>query len=211
MIATEVRPRTSNVDREASILDAALIVLGRAGISGVTIRSVAKVAGVSVGLANYYFADKTSLICAALRRIGERDLDILRPGGDNPGERLRRALHRISDPDLTSPAYLALRLQLWSLASVDPRYGEINENAQHRYLDRLAELVREAMPGLDADEVARRSTDILVLQNGIWLTAAIINDRDALERSIAQCEVIAFSPARPISPTRRMSKGRRPR
>ena len=66
-------------DRQARILDATLALLTRKGISGVSMRAVAAEAGVALGLVNYYFTDKTSLIAAALHRIEERDLAIVDP------------------------------------------------------------------------------------------------------------------------------------
>lgn len=188
---------TTTRDREADILDAALAVLARDGIGGVTMRAVARQAEVSLGLANYYFTDKTSLVCAALRRIGEQDLEIVHPpAGDTADarERLIAALHRIGEDRFLEPRYLALRLQLWSLATVDPAYDAINRDAQRRYLDGLTELVHDATPGLGRREAARRAGEILVVQNGVWLTAAIIDDRDALTRSIARCAHIALEP-----------------
>lgn len=91
--ATSAQPR----DREAEILHAALTVLARDGIGGTSMRAVAREADVSLGLANYYFTDKTSLVCAALRRIGEQDLTIVEGDGstEDPRERLlRAAAHR---------------------------------------------------------------------------------------------------------------------
>jgi AcrR family transcriptional regulator len=207
-------------DREADILDAALAVLARDGIGGVSMRAVAREAGVSLGLANYYFTDKTSLISSALRRIGEADLAILQPDdGDthgrfiDPVSRLRTALHRVADHQFLQPRYLALRLQLWSLAAVDPTFGEISRSAQQRYLDELTSLVIGTDPSLSAGAAARRASEILVIQNGVWLTAAILGDSDALARSIARCEQIALgqpdtpSPRRPTAAATR----RRPR
>lgn len=185
-------------DREAEILDAVLAVLGREGIGGVTMRAVAREAGVSLGLASYHFHDKTTLVAAALRWIGEQDLEIVTGGaGLEPAERLRWALRRVAAPDYLAPAYLALRLQLWSLAAVDSTYAEINATAQRRYLDHLAALLAAARPDLGDDEVARRAGEILVVQNGVWLTAAILDDLDALGRSVERCEAIAFGPAEP--------------
>lgn len=166
-------------------------------------RAVARAAGVSLGLANYYFTNKTSLVSAALRRIGEQDLEIVHGGGDDdPAERLRRVLRRIGDDEFVRAEYLALRLQLWSLATLDTAYAEINRIAQRGYLDQLTGLVAAAMPELDEVEVTRRAADILVVQTGIWLTAAIIDDRAALDRSIDRCEAIAFAPERSRSAER---------
>jgi AcrR family transcriptional regulator len=61
-------------DRQERILDAVLMVLSRSGISGVSMRAVAREAGVALGLVNYHDADKKGLIPAALHRIEEQDV-----------------------------------------------------------------------------------------------------------------------------------------
>ena len=175
------------------ILDATLAVLASEGIAGVSMRAVAREAGVAVGLANYHFDSKTELISAALRRIGDKDMDLVTPpGGIPPEEALRHALRRAVDPAFLTPGYLSLRLQLWSLAGVDATYADINRAAQQRYLDGLADLIAAARPGLDREEICRRAVDVLTEQNGVWLTAILITDLDAVERALARCEAIAL-------------------
>lgn len=182
------------VDTRDAILDAVLTVLARDGVSGVSMRAVARQAGVALGLINYHFDTKTSLIAAALTRVGDSDADIVAAdGGPDPAERLRDALHRAVDRDFLRADYLSLRLQLWSLAGVDPVFARINREAQMRYRTGLADLIATARPGLAADDVARRAADIVVVQNGIWLTSILIQDDAALERGIAHTEHLAFA------------------
>ena len=59
------------------ILDATVAMLAREGIAGVSMRAVAREAGVALGLANYYFDSKTALVAAALERIGAADLELV--------------------------------------------------------------------------------------------------------------------------------------
>ena len=74
-----------------------------------SVRAVAREAGVAVGLVSYYYADRTSLISAALRRIGEQDLIIVTPDSLHaPVDRLRAALRRVADPEFLTTEYLAL-------------------------------------------------------------------------------------------------------
>lgn len=175
------------------ILDATLAVLARDGIAGVSVRAVAAEAGVARGLAGYYFTNKAGLVGAALRRIGEQDLDLVAPEpGVEPVDQLRRCLRRAVDPAYLSADYLSLRLQLWSLVAVDPTYAEINRTAQQRYLAGLVELVAAARPDLERTEVAVRAADILVVQNGVWLTAILIDDPDAVERAVERCLDLAL-------------------
>jgi len=182
------------VDRQERILDAVLRLLSEHGISGVNIRAVAREAGVGLGLVNYYYDDKASLIRAALLRIGEQDVAMVEPDPLlAPADRLRAALRRVTDPEFLTTEYLSLRLQLWSLARADAEFEEINTAAQRRYRERLALLIRAARPELSRADCTRRATDIDVLQNGLWLTALLGLDRAAIRRCVARCEEIALN------------------
>jgi AcrR family transcriptional regulator len=183
-------------DRQERILDAALTLLARGGISAVSMRAVAREAGVSLGLVNYHYADKTRLIAAALRRIEEQDIAIIEPDPSlEPEERLRAALARVADPEFLTTEYLSLRLQLWSLARTDEEFERINTTAQKRYRAGLAALIRAARPELSRGESARRAADIDVVQNGVWLTALLGLDRASIRRNVARCEEIALEAA----------------
>lgn len=180
-------------DAEHRILDAVLAVLADGGLAGVSMRAVARRADVALGLINYHFHDKTSLIAAALRRLGDDDILLVAPEyGLDPVKRLRAAFRHVADDEFLRTDYLGLRLQLWSLARVDPIYAEINRQTQLRYREGLVELIAAARPDLDDIEVRRRAADVLIVQNGMWLTSILIVDPDAIERSIHRCEEIAL-------------------
>jgi TetR/AcrR family transcriptional regulator, cholesterol catabolism regulator len=182
-------------DRGERILDAVVTLLSRQGISGVSIRAVAREAGVASGLVGYYFADKTELIRAALRRIEEEDVALVTPASRaSPEAQLRAALRRVAKPEFLTTEYLSLRLQLWSLAQAHEDYARINIEAQVRYRDGLAALIRAARPDLARTECARRAADVDVVQNGLWLTALLGLDRASQRRAVARCEEIAFAP-----------------
>lgn len=179
-------------DRRAQIIDGVLTLLARDGIAGVSMRAVAREAGVALGLVHYYFDDKTSLIAATLRQVEDQDLDIVRPDpGLPPEERLLVALRRVSDPEFLTTEYLALRLQLWALAQVNPEYAEINSSAQGSYRAALADLIHQARPDLRRADCDRRAADIEVVQNGLWLTALLGLDSASIQRAVDRSVAIA--------------------
>jgi AcrR family transcriptional regulator len=181
-------------DRQQRILDAVLVLLSERGISAVSMRAVAREAGVSLGLVNYHYADKTSLIRAALHRIEEQDIAMVEPDATlEPEERLRAALERVADPEFLRTDYLSLRLQLWALAQAHADFAEINTAAQRRYRAGLARLIRAARPELSRRECSNRAADIDVVQNGLWLTALLGLDRASVKRSVVRCEAIALA------------------
>jgi AcrR family transcriptional regulator len=182
-------------DRQARILDAVLKLLSEQGISGVSIRAVAREAGVALGLVNYYYEDKIGLIAAALRRIEEQDVALVAPDPDSaPEDRLRAALKRVAAPEFLTTEYLSLRLQLWALAQAHESFAQINVEAQKRYRLGLADLIRAARPQLSRAECTKRAADVDVIQNGMWLTALLGLDRASLRRAVARCEEIALAP-----------------
>lgn len=183
-----------SIDSAGRILDAVLTLLSRHGIGGVSMRAVAREAGVALGLVNYHYDDKTSLIRAALRRIEEQDIALVEPDPSlPPHERLRAALRRVADPEFLTTEYLSLRLQLWALAQAGEEFARINTEAQNRYRAGLASLIRAARPELSRRECAKRAADVDVIQNGMWLTALLGLDRASLRRAVALCEDIALS------------------
>jgi len=193
-VSPGVASSDEKVDRKARILDAALDLLSRQGISGVSMRAVAREAGVALGLVHYYFDDKTSLVRAALRRIEELDVALVEADPSvSPDEQLRVALHRIADPEFLTTEYLSLRLQLWALAQAHEDFAQINTTAQKRYRAGLSALIRAARPELSRRECNQRAADIDVVQNGIWLTALLGLDRASIRRSVSRCEEIALA------------------
>jgi TetR/AcrR family transcriptional regulator, cholesterol catabolism regulator len=194
-VSPEAAGAEARVDRQSRILDAVLRLLARHGISGVSMRSVAREADVALGLVNYHYDDKVNLIRAALRRIEEQDLALVEPDpAAPPEERLRAAVRRVADPEFLTTEYLSLRLQLWALARAHEDFAQINITAQERYRSGLADLIAAARPGLGRDECDRRAADIDILQNGLWLSALLGLDEAALRRSVARCEEIALGP-----------------
>ena len=189
------------LDRQSRILEAALDLLSRHGIAGVSMRAVAREAGVALGLVNYYYDDKTSLIRAALHSVDEHDLLLVAPDPSaTPDEQLRKSLRRVAGADLLTTRYLSLRLHLWARARADEGYAEINAIAFDRYLNGLARLVSNAQPELSWQECRERAEDIVVVQNGMWLTSLLGVGNASIQRSIARTEEIAFAPAKSTRP-----------
>ncbi|RCG15627.1 TetR family transcriptional regulator [Streptomyces diacarni] len=192
--AAEAAETEKKAGRQERILDAVLALLSQHGISGVSMRAVAREAGVALGLVNYYYDDKVTLIGAALRRIEEQDVALVEPDpARGPEDNLRAALRRVADDRFLTTEYLSLRLQLWALAQAHPDFAHINTAAQRRYRKGLAALIRAARPDLPGAEAGRRAADIDIVQNGLWLTALLGIDRAAIRRSVKRCEDIAFA------------------
>lgn len=90
-------PSRKGAQRKSAIIDAALRIIGRDGIQGVSMRVVAAEASVPLGTATYYFSDKEELIEAAFLRHTQRETTrivkaITDLGGAPTGAALARGL-----------------------------------------------------------------------------------------------------------------------
>ncbi|MFI1813056.1 TetR/AcrR family transcriptional regulator [Streptomyces sp. NPDC020422] len=92
------RPRRHDPERRERIVDAALRVVGRAGIGGLSHRTVAAEADVPLGSTTYHFASLDELLVAALRRANDNFGRALRESPElaDPGHDLATALSRLT-------------------------------------------------------------------------------------------------------------------
>ncbi|CAL9411354.1 TetR/AcrR family transcriptional regulator [Streptomyces sp. enrichment culture] len=94
-------PRRHDPERRQRIIDAAIRVVGRKGIAGLSHRSVAAEADVPLGSTTYHFTTLDALMVAALRQANEGFARVV-------------AAHpALSDPGADLPAELARVLGAW--------------------------------------------------------------------------------------------------
>jgi DNA-binding transcriptional regulator YbjK len=94
-------PRRYDPERRQRIIDAAIRVVGRKGLAGLTHRSVAAEADVPLGSTTYHFTTLDDLMVAALRQASEGFTKVIAAHG------------ALSDPDTDLPTELAAWLGEW--------------------------------------------------------------------------------------------------
>ena len=95
------RPRTADgVKAREALLAAAQEVMSEKGQAELTVREVARRAGVQAPLVNYYFGDRAGLLVAVLERmageLGERAQEAVAPG-TSPEEKIRRLIRNLAE------------------------------------------------------------------------------------------------------------------
>lgn len=177
------------------LVDAALVVLADRGLHGMTLRAVSAEADSALGLVNYHFADKDALIIEAYQKIVDRLTDASRAsveGARGPEDKVIAFIGTAFDPAFLNSDYLTLRLSLWAAASNEPSIAEVNTRLDQDYWVRLTELVAAARPGVSHQDASDRATDIMVAQNGIWLSWIVRPDEAALARCLEHCRSLAL-------------------
>jgi len=173
-----VRPRkerTENANRRrAQIIDATFRSIIRNGLSGTTLASVAQEAGLSQGVAVFYFQNKPALLAEALRRQYEIYQQTwqraLAAAGPDPAAQIIALVRSDFAPEVCNDETLIVWHAFWGESTARPLYGEIStsfEAARAEAMRRAcAALLRiEGRPDAAADDIA---TGIDAMTDGIW-------------------------------------------
>lgn len=195
-------------DRRTTLLDAAVREIAMHGTRGMRVERVAKLAGVSPALIYHHFADRSTLLQAALMHIGELADAYTAPPDDrsNGRERLLAVLSaEIQDDEAVrhnSTAWSELR----NSAIFDDHLRDTFSTLTTRWVEDLAELVREGQhdgtiePSLDPFDLGTQLSSLVEGISGRWLCQQL--DTDAARRLlIAAVETLLGAVHRPPGQT----------
>ena len=116
--------------RREQIVRATIRCLAREGYSGLTMKKVARLAGVSPGILHYYFTDKRAILVAALETV-TADLD-RRVGaaqarsGQDPRARLRALIHACLESSVAMREVWIVFVEFWGEMMHDRQLRETN-------------------------------------------------------------------------------------
>ncbi|GAB2721752.1 TetR/AcrR family transcriptional regulator [Nocardia thraciensis] len=179
MGARKAVPTAETIDRRRELLDRLAEVIAEDGIEGVSIRTLAARARVSIGTVQYYFSTKNDL----LQRVWEhvRDEAARRFAASNavglpPRERLARLVDLLIAPgpdDVLARVWLALVAR----AAHDPEIAALHRGQWSAIEGLLARTLAAVNPSR-ADDAADAAAELLGLLDGV--TIAILTEPDRM-------------------------------
>lgn len=190
--STETRPAYHHGDLRAALLDAALRLVRRDGPSALSLREVARLAGVSHAAPAHHFGDKAGLLTALATEGFERFLEAQRSAAGRSAERTKRlawAGWAYVMFAAEQPAYFSLMFRPELLRADDAAFVAASRAAY----DFLLECVRDANPDLSDEATLRlRATAAWSHAHGLatlWLDGSLrqytqVSDLDNLARKL---------------------------
>src|SRR5438552_4039775 len=174
--------------RRTAIVRATIRCLARDGYTGLTMKKVAREAGVSQGILHYYFADKRAILVAALETV-TADLDrrvaaAQARGGQDAKTRLQALVAACLRLAVEERAFWIVFVEFWGEMMHDRRLREINA-ALYERMRRLigAVVVQGVRAGTFRPTDGRRAAAVVLgLVDGVSLQLAF----DATAFSVAE-------------------------
>ncbi|WP_422032705.1 TetR family transcriptional regulator C-terminal domain-containing protein [Roseovarius sp.] len=177
------KERKENADkRRGQIIEATYRSIVRNGLSGTTLASVSNEAGLSQGVAVFYFQNKQSLLGAALRHqyeiYQENWQKAVSAAGPDPADQITALVKSDFTPESCTEETLIIWHAFWGESKARPLYGEISktfeqERAQAMCNACAALLQAEGRPVTGASDIA---AGIDAMTDGLWLGMYLSGD-----------------------------------
>jgi TetR/AcrR family transcriptional regulator, transcriptional repressor of bet genes len=188
------KERTENAARRrGQLAEAALRSIVRNGLPGTTLATVAREAGLSQGVAVFYFQSKERLLAAALERhyaeYQANWTEALAEAGIAPADRLAAMVRADFAPRVCGREAQIVWHAFWGEASARPLFNQIAERFDRARSDTLETqtlAVLEAL-GRDTGEARMLAAGIEGLIDGLWLQMYLSEEAMEPKEALAIC------------------------
>jgi AcrR family transcriptional regulator len=165
-------------ERRRLFAAAALAVISREGLEGLTMRAVAKEAGFTTGALTHYFQSKDEVLIA----VSEYGAEVVRPpmdaaaSGLSARAALRDLFHTILPTSTAMKAQWRFWLAFWERAAHSPRVQRVMRERYVEYVGRVSGVIKRAQAqgevetAVDAERVAR---ELVALVDGLGVQVLI--------------------------------------
>lgn len=184
------------IERRQSLLDAAIAVIARKGLTGITIRKIATEAKCSYGVVSFHFNSKEGIITAALDYLVEEYenlLDINKTRDSSPASRIRTMVETDFDGRIANGKRIAVWISFWAETVRVRSYRERCSEQKVRYHvfteENVAALARDRSIAVDAEQVARTLNAII---DGFWIANLVANNTGAAAQRAAKQACFAY-------------------
>ncbi len=167
--------------RRNQLTRAAYRVVGEKGYYNITVKDIAREAGLSTGLVHYYFKDKQELLLNLLKEMN-RDLrlylDRALDRSRDPEEKLGIYLDQAFELVIREKDYISILFDFWTQISRNQRMRKANTRLFQSYRDRCAGILREGVESGSFREIDIDYTTayIVSLMQGMIIQYVIDND-----------------------------------
>ncbi|MFF0489878.1 TetR/AcrR family transcriptional regulator [Nocardia sp. NPDC003482] len=158
---------SEQVDRRRELLDRLADVISEEGVEGVSIRTLAARAGVSIGTVQYYFSTKSELLQRVWEHVRDEAADRFRSSGVT-GEPPARQLERMTEllvPPAADDRLARVWLALVARAAHDPEIAALHR-AQWQGMEELLTRILAAANPARAAEAPDAAAELLALVDG---------------------------------------------
>lgn len=178
--------------RKMQLIDATLSSIDRYGISGTTMTSVTKIAGLSMGLANFHFKTKDALLEETLRHLAEEHRDHwarrIEVAELTPAQKVLDIVNAQFHPEICSRKKLRVWFAFFGAASQRKSYRAVTARIDSERLAALTLLLGQIIAHGEYENVRPEGVGRTLesLFDGFWLNMLMYPEVFSREDSLSQ-------------------------
>ncbi|WP_299351520.1 TetR family transcriptional regulator C-terminal domain-containing protein [uncultured Shimia sp.] len=167
------KERKENADkRRKQLLEAALASIEHNGLAKTTLATVANEAGLSQGVAVFYYKSKNGLLTAALEHLYQHYEDhwqaALAGAAPDPKSRLLALVEADFAEEVCNRAILSVWFSFWGEQNFTPQYASLTQHFDNNRVEAIERICQEFFPE-NGDLKARELSEwIDTLTDGYW-------------------------------------------
>lgn len=167
------KERKANADkRRRQLMVATWRSLAENGFARTTLATVAAQAGLSQGVAVFYYKSKAGLLTEALRELYARYQihweNALVKAGDDPCDRLIALIRADFDTEICNPEALSIWFSFWGEQKFTPDYAEISAQFDTARITAMRAACTALMSDASEAEIYRTASWIDTFSDGFW-------------------------------------------
>ena len=190
--APKARPRKERKDnadrRRKQLIEATLRSVVSNGLAKTTLATVANEAGLSQGVAVFYFKTKDQLLAEALSHqyalYEDTWTDWLERSDPHPAARLSALMRADFSAEVCNHETLAIWFAFWGEAKFRPQYAETSREFEDRRSDEIRFICAELMAGATKEDVEQIATFIDSMTDGLWQRLYLSPDRFTVKEAL---------------------------
>jgi len=161
-------------ERRTEVVKAIIKVIAAAGISGATVRTIAREGGFSSGMIAHYFTDKDQMVRFAFEFVADRIFRRIdaRLKDAEGADRVRVILEE-HVPLGRQDEETAVAVAFWEMALHDPELRRLFHDKYDRWRQYLRVELGHLMPGMEPAALDRRVDLAVAMADGLLVTFAI--------------------------------------
>lgn len=160
--------------RRQELIEATFRCICRNGAEEMSVRTIAREAGLSLGMVRHHFRSKDELLAATLRflssRVQEQIAHAMADAGPSPMERLSAFITACLHPQELDHDYVRARFLFWGLAHTNETVRRVHDEIYARFEGQLRALITDVADAggveIDLDVV---TLAMLAMLKGIWV------------------------------------------
>ena len=183
-VGVEAKPRKerkANADkRRQQLLDATLRSIAANGLAKTTLATVANEAGLSQGVAVFYFKSKNGLLAEALRakylKYEKNWSDALEDSASNPSAKLVALINSDFETKICNAESLAIWYAFWGEQNFTPEFASVTNEFDDRRAEAMETVCRNLIGPSEETEAKRVAEWIDTMIDGFWLRLHVNSD-----------------------------------